>query len=225
MIKDGIVRSVCGICFTACGILVHVEDGKVTRIEGDPDSPVNKGVLCAKGLASLEYLYHPDRLKHPLKRVGERGQGKWQQISWDEALNIIASRLTKAKNNYGAESVVLMAGAAKGFQDTWLERFAYAFGTPNVVGVGHVCHLPRMLASRITHGFMPIPDYQYPPACIVVWASNMSETRIPEYEKTVEALNKGAKLIVIDPRNIELAKRADIWVQLRPGSDLDQVQT
>lgn len=81
-----IIKSTCGFCYAGCGILIHVENGKPVKIEGDPDSPVNRGLLCEKALASLEYLYHPGRLQYPLKRKGNRGEGKWQRISWDETL-------------------------------------------------------------------------------------------------------------------------------------------
>lgn len=213
-----VVKSTCGLCYAGCGVLVHVESGKVTKIQGDPESPVNSGTLCTKGLASLEYLYHPDRLKIPLKRVRERGEGKWQEISWDEALSIIASEVTKARDNYGAESVALIHGAAKGLGEPYLTRFANVFGTPNVASMGHVCFLPRKYGSMVTCGFSPIPDYDYPPACIIVWGSN--KAKIGEYEQTFQALSKGARLIVIDPRETEFTRNADIWVQARPGSDL-----
>lgn len=220
MITDGVVKSTCGICFNNCGVLLHVVNGRVTGIEGDPDSPVNKGRLCAKGLASLEYLYHPERLKHPLKRVGGRGGGKWQRISWDEALSTVASELMAARDSYGAESVAFIDGSAKGLQDAVLRRFVNAFGTPNIISTDHVCFMPRRSASVITCGFYPIPDYEYPPSCILVWAANLAETRIGEHEQLSQAMNKGSKLVVIDPRRTELAAKADLWLQLRPGSDL-----
>jgi len=217
---NGVLKSTCGLCQNGCGVLVHVTNGRVIKVDGDPDSPVNKGKLCAKGLASLEYLYHPDRLTYPLRRMGERGKDKWQQISWDEALRIISNELIKAKDNFGAESVAFIQGAEKGFPDRFGERLANTFGTPNFSTTGHVCFLPRILASEVTCGFHPIPDYEYPPACIMVWGSNMAATRIGEYEKTIQAIDKGTKLIVIDPRRIDSATKAHIWLQLRPGSDL-----
>jgi anaerobic selenocysteine-containing dehydrogenase len=203
-----------------CGVLVHLENGKAIKIEGDPRSPINKGQLCLKGLASLEYLYHPDRLKYPLRRLGERGEGKWQQLSWDEALDIIASELIKVKDNYGAESVAMIHGAAKGLQDSYLARFANAFGTPNLAMQGHVCHMPRLFASLVTCGFLPIPDHEYPPNCIVVWGLNSAENFPPIYERIHQALDRGTKLIVIDPRAIGLTQKADLWLKVRPGSDL-----
>jgi len=215
-----VVRSVCCLCVKGCGILVHLENGKAVKVEGDPGNPINKGVLCSKGLASLEYLYHPDRLKHPLKRTGKRGEGEWQQISWDEALNIIADELIKARDTYGAESVAFIKGAFRGIQDGCLYRLANAFGTPHFVFQDYVCHAPSQLASEVTCGYEPHPDYQGSPACIVIWGSNHQATSVPRYQPIPEAMNRGAKLIVIDPRKTELAEKADLWLSLRPGSDL-----
>ena len=220
MAVDKVIRSTCSLCQIGCGILVHLENGQAVKIEGDPDNPLNRGALCAKGFASLEYLYHPDRLKHPLRRAGERGTGTWQPVSWDEALSAIASQLSNTRDNHGAESVAFIRGAAKGLQDSYLARLAHAFGSPNVAWQGHVCSLPRRFASRITCGFETIPDYDYPPACIVVWGKNMAETLHHAYQRLLGAIDKGAKLIVIDPRQIDLAKKADLWLQPRPGSDL-----
>ena len=114
-----VVKSTCGLCQAGCGVLIHMEGDTITKIKGNPDSPVNRGVLCIKGSASLEYLHHPDRLQHPLKRAGERGGGRWQRVSWDEALDTVAGEFIQGKTTYGAESVVFMNGSFKGgFQGT-----------------------------------------------------------------------------------------------------------
>ena len=212
-----IVKSTCGLCYAGCGILIHLEDGKPIRIEGDPESPVNSGLVCEKAMASLEYLYHPERLGYPLKRAGRRGEGNWQRISWDEALDTVAERLSSIKNESGAESVVFIHGAAKGLQETYLRRFANVFGSPNLSSTGHVCFLPRKFGSITTFGYKPNADYGHPPRCIVVWGSYKS--KIAEFHSTLEAVDKGATLIVIDPRKTELSQRANTWVRLRPGSD------
>jgi anaerobic selenocysteine-containing dehydrogenase len=99
LIVDGEVKSTCGICFNNCGVLVQIKSGRAVKIKGDPQSPVNKGTLCKMGLASLEYLNSPHRLKHPLKRIGENGSGKWQRISWDEALSVVADEMIEAKKD------------------------------------------------------------------------------------------------------------------------------
>ena len=238
MDSEQIIRSTCGHCRSGCGVLIHMAQGKPVMIEGDPESPVNKGALCVKGQASLEYTYNSDRLMHPLKRAGEKGDGKWEQISWDEALSLVATKLTEAKKKCGGESVAFMRGAPKGYQDIFLHRFANVFGSPNFSTKQYVCHTPRRLASEITSGFFPIPDYAYPPACLVIWGSDTSEThhgmglahmdvyrkkfwdKKPEYRGSIEPLNKGTKLIVIDPRKIKFCDKTDLWLRLRPGSDL-----
>jgi thiosulfate reductase/polysulfide reductase chain A len=116
------------------------------------------------GIASLEYLNHTDRLKSPLKRTGERGEGKWKQISSDEAFSLAGDGLNEVKRAYGPEAVVMAHGSAKGPMGTHLFRLANAFGTPNVVCGDHVCHVPKMLGAELTFGFLPGAEYGYPPA-------------------------------------------------------------
>ena len=217
-----VTRSVCVLCQIGCGILVHSDNGQVVKVEGDPESPLNKGILCPKGLASLEYFYHPDRLKQPLKRLGKRGGGKWAPISWDEALDIVARELIKAKDKYGPESVTFVRGSAKG---GWVSRinivrFANVFGSPNTGHQGHVCFVPRRNASRITYGSYAVPDLEYPPASIVIWGKNLEANLHHVHWRVMRAVERGAKLMVIDPRNIGGAHTADLWLKPRPGSDL-----
>ncbi len=215
-----VVATTCQLCMAGCGVLVSLKDGKPVRVAGDPDYPLNKGALCRIGRASLEYLYHPDRLKHPLKRAGQKGEGKWQRISWDEALDTIADELTKIKGRYGAESLVIIRGNAKGYQEAYLSRFANLFGTPNCSSNAHVCHIPRVRGSEMTCGFFPKPDYDYPPACLVVWGVNDHATFLPNCLGEMKALKKGAKLMVMDVAETESTRRADIWIKPRPSSDL-----
>jgi anaerobic selenocysteine-containing dehydrogenase len=220
MATPRIVKSVCGLCVGNCGVLVAVEDGKAVGIKGDPGSPLNRGALCPIGQASLEYLYNPDRLVHPLRRTGERGEGKWQRISWDEALNLAAEALNKVKQEYGPEAVAMVYGSAKGSMDTHLVRLANAFGTPNVVCAEYVCHMPRVVAAELTFGFFPGADYGHPPACVISWGANDAETHFGRHKGLVQAMKKGAKLIAIDPRETEATRIADMWLRVRPGSDL-----
>ncbi|MBW2609302.1 MAG: molybdopterin-dependent oxidoreductase [Deltaproteobacteria bacterium] len=218
--KKQVIQSSCSLCHTGCGVLVHLEKGKVIKIEGNPDSPVNRGILCSKGANSLELLYHPDRLKHPLKRAGERGEGKWQRISWDEALDEVATEFIKARDKYGAESVALLVGSMKGIKDAFLHRLGSAFGTPNHAYSGHVCWVPGILSWRVTCGFFPLPDLEYPPACILNWGLDSEGSLIWMHDHIIRAKDNGAKLIVVDPRRSNLAEKADLWLRIRPGSDL-----
>lgn len=208
------------MCFAACGVLIQVEDGRVTGVKGDPDSPVNYGVLCPKGQAAVELLYHPERLTHPLKRIGEKGRGQWARIPWDEALDTIADKLSGIRDAYGPEQVAFLQGSAKGLIDNYNERLANVFGTPNFATTGHVCFLPRLFASKMTCGSYTVPDYEKSPACIMVWGANLVETRIGEHFRTARQLKGGTELIVVDPVQTLLAKKARTWLQLRPGTDL-----
>jgi anaerobic selenocysteine-containing dehydrogenase len=214
------VKSVCGFCNACCGVLITLEEGRPAGIKGDPDSPPSRGGLCKIGRAALEYLYHPNRLKHPLKRVGERGEGKWQEITWDEALSLTADALNKAKQGSGPEAVVMAHGSAKSPIDTQLVRLANAFGTPNVVCSDHVCWIPKMLALEFTLGFLPSAEYGHPPACVIVWGANMAASRSCIYRNFFQAAGKGMKVIAVDPLETGIAKAAELWLQVRPGSDL-----
>jgi anaerobic selenocysteine-containing dehydrogenase len=222
---EEVVRSCCNMCYRLCGVLVHLRDGKVTNVEGDPDCPVNRGNLCIKGPAAVERLYHAARLKYPMKRTGSKGEGKWQRISWDEALDTIAGAMNRAKERYGAESIVFSNGDPKGYE-AYMVRLCNVFGTPNLCGPGHVCSLPRRMGSNITSGLNVetgtdyTPDLDQPPACVLMWGANIAVTHNPNYVRLERALDQGTKLIVIDPRKTKLASRADLWVRPRPKTDL-----
>jgi anaerobic selenocysteine-containing dehydrogenase len=217
---ERIIKSNCRGCHGGCGVLVHVKDGRITRIEGNPDFPTNHGTMCSRGLAFLQLVYHPDRVIHPLQRAGKRGEGKWKQISWDEALNTIAAKYKKIKEEYGAESIVLGYGTGRNYEG-FLYRFSNLLGTPNVLTSGHMCYGPRIAASGIINGKLTLCDYENNPGCVMVWGNNVVISNGDEYtgENLSRALARGAKLIVVDPRLTYLAGRADVWLQLRPGTD------
>jgi len=220
---EGTYKSACRMCHGGCGVLVHVKDGAVVKIEGDPESPLNKGKLCVKGLSSIEHLYNPDRLKYPLKRTGRRGEGKWERISWTEALNTIAARIKEIKRDYGAESIAIGTGTGR-HHFHHVPRFANAIGTPNWCEPGTAqCFLPRIKVGLMTYGDLPVCDYygDISPKCLLVWGHNPLISG-PDGEiqfKVRECLRKGPKLLVVDPRRTELAEKADVWLQLRPGTD------
>jgi anaerobic selenocysteine-containing dehydrogenase len=197
-----------------------MDENRPVRVTGDPNDPVSRGAICIKGTSSLEYLDNPLRLRHPLRRVGVKGEGKWREITWDEALGEIAAKFGEFKTGFGPESVVFMRGAAKGYHDVYTSRFANAFGSPNVSSASHVCFVCRANAQMLTYGALMHPDYEYPPALILMWAINTHNTAAGEWGRTVDALDKGPKLIVIDPWESELAKMAHVWAKPRPCTDL-----
>jgi anaerobic selenocysteine-containing dehydrogenase len=217
---DGVVKSHCRMCHGGCGVLVYTRSGRVAKIAGDPDCPINHGTLCSKGLASAQLAYHPDRLTQPARRIGPKGSGKWEPISWDEALDTIAERIQHYKTGFGAESIVMGYGTGRD-NEAVIYRFANLLGTPNVLTAGHFCYGPRISTSIITCGTNPIVDYENFPRCIMVWGNNIVISNPDEYkgESFSVALNRGAKLIAIDPRLTRISARADVWLQLRPGTD------
>ena len=217
---DAVVKSHCRMCHGGCGVLVYTKKGKVAKIAGDPDCPINHGTLCSKGLASAQLAYHPDRLTYPVRRIGPKGSGKWARISWDEALDAIAERILDYKDRFGAESIVLGYGTGRE-NEAVIYRFANLLGTPNVLTAGHFCYGPRIATSIITCGTNPIVDYENDPKCIMVWGNNLVISNPDCYkgEPFSVSLNAGAKLIAVDPRLTRIAARADIWLQLRPGTD------
>jgi anaerobic selenocysteine-containing dehydrogenase len=214
------IRTACRSCHGGCGVIAHVKDGKVIKVEGDPNSPISHGTLCTKGLAITQLAYHPDRILYPMKRTGAKGEGKWERITWDEALNIIVEKFKKVIDQYGPESIVVGQGTGRDYE-SHLYRFANLLGTPNVLTAGHMCYVSRVGSTLITVGTLPIADYEGEPKCIVMWGCNPQWTNPDEYkgENFWRAYKKGAKLICIDPRKGFIANKADLWLQIRPGTD------
>jgi anaerobic selenocysteine-containing dehydrogenase len=217
---DTVVKSHCRMCHGGCGVFVYIKDGRAVKIAGDPECPINRGTLCTKAVASLQLAYHPDRLTRPVKRIGPKASGKWETISWDEALDTVAERMLAFKERYGAESIVMGYGTGRD-NESVIYRFANLLGTPNVLTAGHFCYGPRIATGIITCGSNPVVDYENHPKCIMVWGNNIVISNPDEYKGASfsAALEKGAKLIAVDPRLTRIAARADIWLQLRPGTD------
>lgn len=208
-----------------CGVLVHVnKEGKADRIEGDPNHPLNEGYMCPKGLSFLQLEYHPDRLKYPLKRDGDKGQGAWKRITWSEALNEISQKLLRIRNEYGPESIAVSYGTYPKRVAMGLSIFLAALGSPNqLIGNCHYCYTPHATADMLTCGEiysceLGVPEYKES-KCIVLWGFNPLHTYPPLGKKIIEAKKRGSKLIVVDPHYTELASIADIWLQVRPGTD------
>ncbi len=201
-------------------MLVGVSNNRIVEVKGDPEGYLNRGYTCFKGRVSAERLYHPDRLKYPRKRIGPRGEGRWQRISWDDALDETAAAFIKIKEQYGARALGFGVGMPKGLEHLVLIRLANIFGSPNVVASQDVCHAPREVTGLHTCGFYPVADLHNPTQLIMSWASNVitanEEGQIGSL--ALQQLKNGARLIVADPRRTELASRADIWLQFKPGT-------
>src|SRR6516165_5954234 len=218
-----VLKSVCRSCHGGCGVLLHVRGDRLVKVEGDRESPLNHGRLCPIGTVTLDLVYHPDRLQYPQRRVGARGSGQWHRISWDQALDEISERLLAIRDQFGAEAIALGTGTGR-HHIRWVSRFGHALGTPNWCEPGFAqCFHPRVNTCILTFGDFPVSDFTggTPPACMLFWGHNPlnsgpdGETRF----NVREALDTNPKVIVVDPRETELARRADIWLQLRPGTD------
>ncbi|HEY2136442.1 MAG TPA: molybdopterin-dependent oxidoreductase, partial [Xanthobacteraceae bacterium] len=217
-------KSACRMCHGGCGVLVDVVDGAIERVRGDRDSPLNKGLLCPKGVGGIDIVSHPDRLTHPLKRLGARGEGRWARIAWDEAYDIIANKLQRIIDESGPESIVIGTGTGR-HHCNFVPRFANALGTPNWCEPGHAqCFFPRVNVAHMTFGGLPVCDYygDVKPACVLVWGHNPLNSG-PDGElgfHTRDLMHAGkTRYVVVDPRRTQIAKAADVWLPLRPGTD------
>ena len=211
------------MCTSRCGVLATVQDGVLTQVNADPDHP--NGCICVKGTAAPEIVYSPERLRHPMVRTRPKGDANpgWVRISWEQALNLAVLRLNEVKDNYGSEAVVFSrattAGSAAIDYDGWLQRLANAFGSPNLLTSNHICTWNRRVGSKYTYGTgMPLPDFDNT-QCMLLWGINPTATSPAQAARINRARNRGAKLIVIDPRKTNLAAKADCWLRVRPGAD------
>lgn len=221
------LASYCALCVSRCGSIAVLENGRLTALEPDPAHPTGKA-LCAKGRAASELVYHPERLLYPRKRTRPKGDVDpgWVRISWDEALGLAAARLKRIARDHGPESVAFsVASPSTSASDdaiVWIQRLMNAFGSPNLVNSMELCGWGRFLATQYTFGAgvpgVYMPDLERA-GCILFWGYNPNLARLAHATATVAAQKRGAKLIVVDPRRTVPAKRADVWLQVRPGTD------
>jgi anaerobic selenocysteine-containing dehydrogenase len=211
------------MCTSRCGVLATVDDGVLTQVNADPDHP--NGCICVKGTAAPEIVYSSDRLLHPMMRTRPKGDPDpgWVRMTWEQALNLAALRLSDIKNSYGPEAVVFSrattAGTAAIDFDGWLQRLANAFGSPNLLTSNHICTWNRRVGSKYTYGTgMPLPDFDNT-RCMLLWGVNPAATSPAQAARINGARSRGAKLIVIDPRKTTLAEKANCWLRVRPGTD------
>jgi len=211
-----IKKSICSICGVQCGIDAYVKDGRLIKVEGTKENPSNRGVMCVKGAANRQWVYNAERLKTPLARKGDKGAGEFLPISWDEALDRIASRLNEIKEESGPESVVFFTGYPKWLRP-FLKRLAHSFGSPNYCTESSTCFLATVLANRLTYGCAAGPDLKGT-KCILNWSSNPHYSSAPMAGLFTRAAEEGIKIIDVGPLNTTLSRQADIHLCLRPGT-------
>ena len=210
-------------CPDACSLEARVVDGRVVKLDGTRLNPVTQGYICSKVRRMPELLYGPDRLLYPARRVGPKGSGELERISWDEALDLAAEKLREARDRWGGESVLpLCYGGSNGAlsQDTTDARLFHRLGASRLART--LCAAPSGRASTGLYGKMAgvaLPDFRHA-RLIVLWGINPSSSGIHAVPYIEEARKAGATLIVIDPRRTPLAKKADLHLAPRPGSDL-----
>lgn len=210
-----ITKSVCGMCHHLCGIDVHVANGKIVKVTPMKEHPFHQ--LCEKGYAIPELVHSPERLSNPLRKIN----GEFKEVSWDDALDFIADKLTRIRQDYGAKALVVHLGFAfvRSHIQYVVRRFCDLYGTPNYTSGGSICFVARVIAYNLTCGALLNPQLTGT-RCAVVWGNNPVETMVPPHPNSLyAAVKEGAKLIVIDPKATRLAKQADIHAQLRPGTD------
>jgi len=213
-------RCLCFGCWLQAGVLATVENGKVVELKGEPDHPVNRGWICERSKAYIEHLYHEERLNYPMKRAGERGQGKWERISWDQALDEVAEKLRKLKQEGGAEAVASVGGTGRGFSEIFKARFLNLFGSPNHANAGQWCSVVSRQIHAAIYGAGASRSVKPPCKCAVIWAGNPAESLACTFSRFLKARKNGTRYIVIDPKYSETTSRlADQWLRLRPGTD------
>jgi thiosulfate reductase/polysulfide reductase chain A len=199
---------------------MHVKDGELVKVAGDPEGPLNHGKLCPIGAATIELVYHPDRLQYPQRRIGPRGSGKWERISWDEAL---PEHVLNLRHETGPVSIAMGTGTGR-HHIRWVSRFGNALGTPNWCEPGFAqCFHPRVNTCIQTMGDLPVCDFtgDVDPALIMYWGHNPPHSG-PDGETRFnvrESLLSHPRIITIDPRETVVARKSELWLQLRPGTD------
>jgi anaerobic selenocysteine-containing dehydrogenase len=219
-----LVETACPLdCPDSCSLSVNVSGGRVVSVDGSRRNPVTEGYICAKVRRFPDRMYGPLRLQHPAVRVGPKGNAAFSRITWDEAIDLAATRMREARDTSGGESILPFSyGGSNGLltQDTTDARFFRRLGSSRLAR--NVCAAPTGAAALGLYGKMPSVTYQdYVHArLIVVWGANPSVSGIHLVPFIQEARKRGAKLVVVDPRVTTLARQADLHVPLRPGSDL-----
>ena len=227
---DKLVKTLCHECYNECGVIMHVRNNRVVRVEGDPDHPFNKNrphypaYSCYKAQYPIYHVGAPGRVEHPLKRVGERGSGEWEQISWEQALSEVAEKLAEIKNKYGPVPAIAACGPHEWYdRGVFLSLFMRSMGSPNVMTICEMCGGTTQMGDVLVVGER-FTRYAYgaeyeKSKCIFIIASNPAASFPNQWERILEGKAQGAKLIVVDPRKTESGEEADVYLPIRPGSD------
>ncbi len=223
---EKIVPTVCLLCPSGCGMLARVSDGNLVKLEGSPMHPINMGALCPKGQAAPELLYNPDRLTGPMRRIGERGAGEWESISWESAINLTAGKLLDLRSSGRPEQSAVLYGETRGQMRSFLERFMSAVGSPNAVSHDSMNIEAAKLGSLFTQGIYDLPAYDLENSNFVLsfGAGLLEAGRTPQrmasgYSYLRRGRSTRGKVVIVDPRQGVSGGKADEWISILPGTD------
>jgi thiosulfate reductase/polysulfide reductase chain A len=216
------IPTFCELCFWKCGVLATVEDGVVTKLDGHPAHPLSQGRLCPRGNGGTGLLYDPDRLKRPLIRTGPRGQERFREASWEEALDYVAARMRDIRNKHGPEALALFT---HGHGGSFFAHLMKAFGSPNIAAPSYAqCRGPREVGFQLTFGTgigspenTDIANTRFLVLIGSHLGENMHNTQVQEF---AEAIRRGAKIVVVDPRFSVAASKAHWYLPIKPGTDI-----
>lgn len=219
-----IKKVVCIQCHNACRLAVGVDADRLVSVEPDKEFPgtrssysITKG--CPRRRNVIEYFYHPARLNYPLKRSGARGENKWQKITWEQAFEEIASRMKEIIAKHGPEAIATTSGTGR-THDEIRQRFFNLLGSPNHVGAGAICYGPMCAVSHMLFGWRVFPVVKANTRCILLWGGGGPRYWDVFWQAARKARREnGAKIIVVDPRKTDAVRHADLWLQIRPGTD------
>lgn len=217
---DGTISSMCEMCVWRCGLIAKIKDGRVVKLEGNPEHPHSRGNLCPRGQSGLMNTYDPDRVLTPLIRVGKRGEGKFRKASWDEALDLVASKMLEIKQKYGSEAMVF--SSTHNLSQPLFENLLYAFGSPNYGTQRSLCFNAMIVANLMTYGMEePARIYDDKLSYILLTGRNLLEAiSTSETSDLSHAIDRGAKVVYLDPRFTKTAAKASEWLPIKPGTDL-----
>lgn len=223
--SEALIKTTCALCSSGCGLEVRVADGRAVKVEGDPLHPVNQGVCCLRGQCSLEMLYSPERIEHPRIQRGRRGSGDWEEVSWDEALSLVAERLAKLRQAGRPHALALVHGELRGQMRAFTQRFLEAYGSPNRISTDSLGPQAIRYATWLTQGINSLPVYDLNNAAYAMaFGGNLLETS----RNVIASLGATAfmrrgrpqrgKLVAVHPRLSLTGVKADEWVPIRPGT-------
>ena len=212
-------KALCATCDIACSVVTEVKDGRVVRVRSS-DNPIFKDNICMKGIIAPKGFAHPNRITKPLKRVGERGSGEWEEVSWEAAMSDIGQRLKTIVDRDGPEAWAVSTSQWNTCTDHGLgRRIMNHVGSPNWISGVALCAGNTAAINRLSYGWFPFADFSNT-NCIVLFGHNPKRhSWVPLFNQIRAAQKRGAKLIVLDPRKSENAEQADIWLPLKAGSD------